>query len=110
MSTIDDDGFDYASYVKATPPDPTEIRRGLTNRQHRLDAALMRLAVRIDADLLNQFRQLVSEGRSCERLVNQALREWLSAKGIMDLIRTEIQQAVQQSLSSGHVREESSEP
>ena len=107
MSTIDDDGFDYEAYVKATPPDATQIRHGVADRQHRLDAALMKLAVRIDEDLLSQFRQLVSEGRSCERLINQALREWLSAKGIKELIRAEIKQAVQQSLSSDHIRGES---
>ena len=106
MNTIEDDGFNYHDYMRETPPDVTKIRRGLADRQHRFDAAITRLSVRIDEDLLNQFSQLVSAGQSCERLINQALREWLSIRGIKELIRSEVQQAVQ-SLSPAQSRPES---
>lgn len=105
MSTIEDDNFDYQAYMKATPPDSTRIRRGAADRQHRLDAAMMRLTVRIEEELLHQFRQLIPEGQSCERLINQALRDWLAAKGMKELIRAEIQEAVHQSLSAQSRRE-----
>lgn len=103
MNTLEDDNFDYQAYVRETPPNPSEIRRGTSERRQRYDAAMLRLAVKVDEDLLNQFRQLASEDRSCEQLINQALREWLSAQGMKEMVRAEIQRAVQQSLSSAQV-------
>jgi uncharacterized protein (DUF4415 family) len=98
---MEDDTFDYQAYVTKTPPDPATIRRGTADRRRRFDAAMMKLTVRIDEDVLNEFIHLTTEGQSCERLINQALREWLSAKDLKELVRTEIQRAVQESLSSG---------
>ena len=95
MSTIDNDDFDYRDYVKKTPPDPTKIQRGTAGRQSRFEAAMLKLSVRIDEDLLTRFSQLASEGENPERLINQALREWLAGTGIKELIRSEVERAVQ---------------
>ena len=103
MSTMEDDTFDYQAYTRETPPDPAKIRRGTADRQRRFDAAMMKFAVRIDEDLLKEFRQLANEGQSCEQLINQALREWLAAKGMTEMLRAEIQLAVQQSLSAAQL-------
>lgn len=100
MSTMEDDTFDYQAYTRENPPDPAQIRRGTADRRQRFDAAMMRLAVRIDEDLLNQFRQLATEEQSSEQLINQALREWLAAKGMQEMVRAEIQLAVRQSLGA----------
>jgi len=100
MRTIEDDNFDYRAYTRETPPDPAKILWGTAERRQRFDAAMMRLAIQIDEDVLQQFHQLAAEGQSVERLINQALREWLSAQGMRELVRAEIQRAVQQSLSS----------
>jgi uncharacterized protein (DUF4415 family) len=75
MSTMEDDNFDYPAYTRETPPDPAKILRGTAERQRRFDAAMLRLSVRIDEDVLQQFHQLTGEGQSAERLINQALRE-----------------------------------
>ncbi len=107
MSTTEDDNFDYQAYTRETPPDPAKILRGTADRQRRFDAAMTRLAVRIDEDLLQEFRQLATEDQSHEQLINQALREWLSAQGVKELVRAEIQQAIQQSLSSAQPQAES---
>jgi hypothetical protein len=74
--------------------------RGTAERQRRFDAAMSRLSVRVDEDVFEQFRQLTTEGQNVERLINQALREWLSAQGMKELVRMEIQRALQQSLST----------
>lgn len=103
MNTMGGDNFDYQTYTRETPPDPAAIHRGTADRQQRFDATMMRLAVRIDEDLLNQFRQLASEDQNHEQIINQALREWLSAQGMKELIRAEIQRAIQQSLSSAQI-------
>ena len=81
MSTIDNDDFDYRDYVKKTPPDPTKIQRGTAARQSRFEAAMSKLSVRIDEDLLTRFSQLAPEEENPERLINQALREWLAGSG-----------------------------
>jgi uncharacterized protein (DUF4415 family) len=106
MSTTEDDTFDYQAWMRETPPDPTKIHRGTAERERRFAAAMLRRAVRIDEDLLQEFRQLAAEGQSYEQLINQALREWLSAKGMKELVRAEIQQMVQQSLSAAQLRAE----
>lgn len=103
MNTMEDDTFDYQAYMRETSPDPAKIRRGTAERQQRVDAAMKRLTVRIDEELLQQFSQLAAEdaeGKSHEQLINQALREWLSASGMKGMLRAEIQWAVQQSLAS----------
>ncbi|MGE0128448.1 MAG: hypothetical protein AB7U82_10245 [Blastocatellales bacterium] len=100
MNTMEDEDFDYQAYMRETPPDPAQIRRGTAARQQRLDAALRRQTIRIDPDILQQFSQLVSEGQSAEQLINQALRQWLAADGIREMVRAEIQLAIRQSLSA----------
>jgi uncharacterized protein (DUF4415 family) len=100
---MEDDTFDYQTYMRETPPDPAKIRRGTADRQRRFDAAMLRRSVRIDDDILRQFHQLAAEGQSHEQLINQALREWLDARDMKELVRAEIQRAVQQSLSSGPI-------
>ncbi|MGH9768241.1 MAG: hypothetical protein ACREAB_12470, partial [Blastocatellia bacterium] len=103
MNTMENDTFDYQTYIRETPPDPAKILRGTADRRQRFDAAMMRLTVRINEDTLQQFHQLAVEGQSCEQLINQALREWLAARDMKELIRAEIQRAVQQSLASAQI-------
>lgn len=100
MDTMEDDAFDYQAYMRETPPDPAQIRRGTAARQQRLDAAIGQKAIRIDPDILQQFGQLVAEEQSVEQLINQALRQWLAADGIREIVRAEIQLAIRQSLSA----------
>jgi len=97
---MEDDNFDYLAYTRENPPEPTKILRGTAERKRRFDEAMTRLSVRLDEDVFEQFRQRTAEGQSVERLINQALREWLSAQGMKELVRVEVQRAVQQSLSS----------
>lgn len=103
MSTIKDDVFDYQAYVRENSPGATRIQRGTDARKQRFNAAIARLAIRIDEDILEQFRQLVPQDQGYERLINQALREWLSAKDVKELVRAELQQVIQRALSSTQV-------
>lgn len=92
MNTIKDHDFDYQVYMRKTPPDPAKIHRGTEARQQRFDATVARRAIRIDEDVLVQFQQLAPQAQGCEKLVNQALREWLSAQGVKELVREGLQQ------------------
>lgn len=107
MNTMEDETFDYQAYMRETPPDPVQIRRGTAARKQRLDAAIGRQTVRIDLDILHQFGQLVTEGQSAEQMINQALRQWLAADGIREMVRAEIQLAVRQSLLANQPSSES---
>jgi uncharacterized protein (DUF4415 family) len=103
MNAMEDEAFDYQAYLRETPPDPAKIRRGTAARRQRFDAARKRLTVRSDEELLQHFSQLDNEdaeGKSRDQLINQVLREWLSAIGMKEMLHAEIQLAVQQSLAS----------
>jgi uncharacterized protein (DUF4415 family) len=101
MSTIKkDEDFDYQTYMRENPPDPAKIQRGLEARRQRFEATMKKLSVRIERDIFDQFQKLASPDQDCGKLINQALREWLSAKGIKELIRTELRQVVRSEFSS----------
>lgn len=100
MSTINNDVFDYQAHVRGNSPSAVRIQRGADARRQRFEAAIARLAVRLDEDVLEQFQQLVAQGEGYERLVNQALREWLSARDVKELVRAELQQVIRQALST----------
>jgi len=99
MSTIKDDDFDYQTYFRENPPDPAKIQRGLEAREQRRRAATPMTVVGIEDDIIAGFKQLVPPEQEYRRLINQALREWLSAKDVKELVRTELQQVVQQALA-----------
>ena len=90
MSTTDDKPFDYQQHMKARGPDARHVQRGPQARQARRDATKDRITIRIDADVLEQFKALAPEGRGYQGLINQALREWLDAQGINQLVREEL--------------------
>jgi hypothetical protein len=95
---MENEEIDYQAYMRETPPNPALIARGVEARQQRWQAAMAKTAVCIDKDLLQQFGELVPAGQSCESLINQALREWLFAKGMKEMLRAEVQLAVRQSM------------
>ncbi len=85
MNTTGKKDFDYQAYIKNKFPDPAEIKRGSDERRKRFESAKMKNIIRIDEDILEQFRQFSSEGQGCEKLINQALREWLSAVNVEEI-------------------------
>jgi len=88
-TTKDNSDFDYHAYAKEHDPDPTLIRRGdaMRHRQRRKELATKhRITIRIDQDILERFKALTPEGRGYQRLINQALREWLTARDAKTLI------------------------
>ncbi|GAK57461.1 hypothetical protein U27_04428 [Candidatus Vecturithrix granuli] len=99
MNTIKKEEFDYQQYMREHPPDSARIQRGPVARKQRFEAARMKTAIHIDEDILEHFHEMVSEAQSCENLINQALREWLSAKTMKDLFREEIEHVLQQTFS-----------
>lgn len=100
MSTIKDKNFDYQNYMKENSPDAARIKRGTKARRQRFESAIQKFSVRIEEDIFEQYQQLALPGHDCEQLINQALREWLSAKSVKEMVRTELQHVVRNSFSS----------
>ena len=96
MSTINDDNFDYPAFVKNNPPNPENIRRGIAARERRVEAVMKRPVVRVETEIFSRFQEIAAPGQTAEQIINLALREWLSAKDLKEMIRGELQEAVQQ--------------
>ena len=90
MSTTKNKEFDYQTYTRQNPPDAEQIRRGSEARQKRREMAKSKITIRIDSDVLEQFKQMVPEGQGYQRLINQALREWLMTRDLRDVVREEL--------------------
>ena len=92
---IKEEEFDYQTYTRTHPPDASKIQRGAEARRQRFEAAQRRQVIRIDEDVLDEFRQLTPDAQDYERLINQALREWLSAQNVKELVREELHEIIQ---------------
>lgn len=90
MSTTKDTEFDYQTYMRHNPPDPAQMQQGPEARRQRRDMAKSKITIRIDPDILEQFKQMVPDGQGYQRLINHALREWLMARDIQDVVRREL--------------------
>lgn len=96
MPTTNDNEFDYQAYMRHNPPEPEHLQRGVEARQQRRDMAKSKITIRIDSDILDQFKEMVPDGQGYQRLINQALREWLEAQSIKALIQEELSDIVAQ--------------
>jgi uncharacterized protein (DUF4415 family) len=90
MSTTKDKEFDYQTYTRQNPPDAEKIHWGSKARQQRREMVKNKITIRIDPDILEQFKQMVPEGQGYQRLINQALREWLVTRQMRDVVRQEL--------------------
>ncbi|MFB3040248.1 MAG: BrnA antitoxin family protein, partial [Candidatus Poribacteria bacterium] len=69
-------------------------------RQQRRELAKTRITIRIDEDTVKKFKQMVPDGRGYQSLINQALREWLVAQGVKELLQEELPSILEQAMSS----------
>lgn len=100
MSTTKDKEFDYQAHMRENPPDPARIHRGPHARKKRQEAAKAKITIRIDEEVIKQFKEMVPEGHGYQGLINQALRDWLSAQGVKELIRKELPEMIYKAVSS----------
>ncbi len=105
INTMEDETAVYQAYMRENPPDPAKIQRGPEARERRrqrmIEAAAKRPTVRLDEEVAKELQQLMAEGLTYDQVVNQALREWLVAKEMKELVREELQHAFQQVISAG---------
>ena len=91
MSTNKDKDRDYQAYIRENAPNPDK-RSGIEQREERrkLVALKTKITIRLDSEILDEFKRLAPEGKGYQNLINQALREWLSAQGVKELLREEL--------------------
>jgi uncharacterized protein (DUF4415 family) len=106
--------IDYEEFLKNNKPDSSKVRRGLQSRQERrkehLETEKQKITIRLDTEVIESFKQLAPNGRGYQRLINQALHEWLNAKGVNELLEKKIEDLVGEAISSIREAVESSKP
>ncbi len=106
MSTTTESEFDYVDHVRSERPDRAHMTRGPQERRMRhAGTKKERVTIRLDSDIVESFKDLTGEvrGKGYQTLVNQALREWLLARGVHELMREEIRRALREELVRGDV-------
>lgn len=93
--------FDYEEYSRTHPPDRATTRRGTAAREARRAATKQRITIRLDEDILEEFKALVPDGRGYQALINAALREWLAARNVRELIREDLREVVREAVREG---------
>ena len=58
-------------------------------RASQVAAAKVRVTARFDADVVEEFKSLAGEG-SYQALMNHALRQWLEARSVTQMVREEL--------------------
>ena len=99
MSTKKSAGFDYQSDARKQGPNVRLTRRGTERRSNTSEVSKQRITIRIDDEILEQFKQLVPSGRGYQSLINHALREWLAARGVKELVREELREVIEEVVS-----------
>jgi len=65
-----------------------------------------RVTARFDSDVVEQFKELAKDG-SYQALMNHALRQWLEAQSVTQMVREEIRSELDElkkALASGHTK------
>lgn len=98
MSTLDSN--DYEADIKAIKPDPDKLVPSQLARAARRKAAAQkqRITTRVDGDVIEEFKDLAGEEGSYQSLINLALRQWLEAQGLKELLRKDLPELVQQAM------------
>ncbi|WP_222615246.1 BrnA antitoxin family protein [Persicimonas caeni] len=80
---------------REVPEDRETLGRGPDALRKRLQQAAKRkqqLTIRLDADIVERFKQLAGPDGSYQTLINRALHEWLEAQSVGGLLRTELEE------------------
>ena len=80
--------------ARKVPDERTSIGRGPEVVRDQLEKAARRkqqVTIRLDADIVERFKNLAGPDGSYQSLINRALHEWLEAQSVGGLLRTEIE-------------------
>ena len=90
---------DDPKYRGQEGPDPERVIRGKKEHERRWRGAAtkQRITIRLDRDVVEGFKELTPDG-GYQALMNQALREWLQAGGIKELVLSELRDRMHDTL------------
>ncbi len=92
------ESFDYqAHYGKNSP---AALQPSQHTQRRREQMRKQRITIRLDHDVVEQFKALAPE-EGYQTLINQALRDWLVAQSIKELVRQELSEAIKQAFLKG---------
>jgi uncharacterized protein (DUF4415 family) len=77
------------------PDERRTVGRGPEVLREQLRKAAQRkqqVTIRLDADIVERFKQLAGEDGSYQSLINRALHDWLEAQSVGGLLRGEIEE------------------
>ncbi|MFP4598562.1 MAG: BrnA antitoxin family protein [Persicimonas sp.] len=80
---------------REVPEERAAIGRGPEALRKRLEQAAQRkqqVTIRLDADIVERFKQLAGPDGSYQTLINRALHEWLEAQSVGGLLRAELEE------------------
>ena len=97
MSTEDEpqeESKEDAEGYREVPAERESLGRGPEVLREQLRKAAERkkqVTIRLDADIVARFKELAGPDGSYQTLINRALREWLDAGSIRELLRDEFE-------------------
>ncbi len=89
--------FDYQAHYNNTSPDKSTLQSSQQARQQRRSMAKQRITIRLDQDVLEEFKHMANE-EGYQTLINQALRQWLEAQSVKELLRQDLPSLVSQAV------------
>lgn len=91
MSTKKDKERDYQTDI-ANANITRKNSSGAKERAERrkMSSLKTKITIRLDSEILDEFKELSLDGKGYQNLINQALKEWLSAQGVKELLREEL--------------------
>ncbi len=102
MGPTTESEFDYVEHIRSQAPDRAGMSRGPEERSARhARPGKERVTIRLDSVIVEAFKELTGEpgGKGYQTLVNQALRDWLMARGVHELMREEIRRVLREELA-----------
>ena len=92
---------EYEAALKAITPREERLVNSQEARAARRAAATLkqRITIRVDEDILEEFRELAGEDGNYQTLINHALRQWLEARGLKELLREELPSLIHHALN-----------
>lgn len=101
MST--NSGNDDDRELMKRKPQPERLVNSKEAREARRKAAAQkhRITMRVDEDVLDAFKALAGDEGSYQTLINIALRQWLDAQGVRELLKEELPHLLQDAVRAG---------
>lgn len=93
---------DNDEQLKSLKPDPDKLVNSKQARDARRKAAQQkqRITIRVDGDVLDEFKELAGEDGNYQTLINIALRQWLEAQGLKELLKKDLPGLVQEAVKT----------